>query len=250
MDPMRILFALVVLLVLPSSAAGAPVPQGGFAAVRLTACTTAEEQAERSAVFEGEMRAVRGTMRLQMRFTLQARTPVQKGWARVAAPKLDTWVSAHPGKRGYVYVKRVDNLLAPADYRTVVRFRWLDADGDVVASAKRVSRTCHQPDPRPDLRLGKVRVRPGAEAGLRRYALVVLNAGETAAGPFAVAFTAPGAPQQRSAITGLAAGARTVVEFEAKACEPGSALEIAIDADDQVEEAFEQDDLVTLSCPE
>jgi hypothetical protein len=39
------------------------------------------------------------------------------------------------------------------------------------------------------------------------------------------------------------------LSFEAPACTPGSALDIAIDADDQVDEAFEGDDEVTVACP-
>jgi hypothetical protein len=248
---MRILFAIVVLLAVPSAAAAAPatVPEGGVATVRLTDCTTAVDQAARSAVFEGEMRAARGTQRLQMRFTLQARPGGQARWARVEAPKLDTWVSADPGKRGYVYVKRVDNLLAPADYRMLVRFRWLDVRGRPLGTAKRISRLCHQPDPRPDLRLGDVRVRPGTSPDLRRYVIAVRNSGETGAGAFVVGFTPAGGPQQRQTVDGLQAAERATLRFEAPACTPGSALDIAIDADDQVDEAFEGDDEVTVACP-
>ena len=56
------------LLVVPTSAAALP---HGPAAVRLTECTPAIEQVQRSATFEGEMRAVRGASRLLMKFTLK-----------------------------------------------------------------------------------------------------------------------------------------------------------------------------------
>ncbi len=75
------------------------------------------------------MRTVRGAARMQMRFTLQARTPDTTRWSAVAAPGFGTWVSSAPGTSRYVYTKRVEGLLAPASYRVQLRFRWLSDAG-------------------------------------------------------------------------------------------------------------------------
>src|SRR5687768_1065893 len=116
--------AVLLFLLFPSTAAA-----GGPAAVRVADCVSALETSERHATFAGDMRAVPGTARMQMRFTLMARINRRDGWARVAGGRLGTWVTSYPGKVRYVYDKRVAGLLAPADYRVRVRFRWVDADG-------------------------------------------------------------------------------------------------------------------------
>ena len=50
-----------------------------------------------------------------------------------------------------------------------MRFRWLDADGERVASAKSTSAICRQADLRPNLRPLGVEARPGADAEHARY---------------------------------------------------------------------------------
>ena len=99
------------------------------------------------------MRTVRGATRLQMRFTLQIRTqgPGRTG-TRSRAPGFGRWLSSDPGVGRYVYTKRVVALLAPASYRTLVRFRWLGRDGRRIASDRSTSPICRQPDLRPNLR--------------------------------------------------------------------------------------------------
>jgi hypothetical protein len=240
---MRSLLVLIVVLALPAQALAAP------ASVRLIACATALEQAQRSATFEGVMRAARGSLRMQMRFTLQARMGRGTAWMRVAGSKLDTWVASDAGRTAYVYDKRVDHLLAPADYRVRVRFRWLDGDGRMVARALRVSRVCHQPDLRPDLRLGAVTAEPGATAGSYRYLVTVRNTGRSAAAPFAVSLAPAGGAAVVEQADALAPGERTTLVFDAPACEPGSLLQVVLDADEQVDEAAEGDDAAAVPCP-
>ena len=90
----------------------------------LSACERGTDELDRAAVFEGQMRTIAGASRMQMRFTLQARTPDTARWSAVAAPGFGTWVSSAPGTSRYVYTKRVESLLAPASYRVLLRFRW------------------------------------------------------------------------------------------------------------------------------
>lgn len=130
----------------------APVPayaQSGRGApeARLAGCTTGATTAGRVAVFEGRMRAFRSVARLEMRFALQVATPERPDWTPVGAPGFDVWTAAHPGVDRYVHTRRVEALVGPARYRTVVRFRWLDADGEVIARAERRSPACRQPAP-------------------------------------------------------------------------------------------------------
>jgi hypothetical protein len=101
-----------------------------------------ERGAEPAAAFEARMSAVAGTERMRMRFTLQARAKGQRAYRKVAAPGFDAWTTSAPGMTRYVFTRRVEQLIGPAQYRVRVRFRWLDANGDVVARATRVSRSC------------------------------------------------------------------------------------------------------------
>ena len=228
---------LVSLLLFPASAAA-----NGPASVRVLQCVSALDIAERNAIFEGDMRTVRGAARMQMRFTLLAREPGE-GWTRVTGAKLDTWVTSDAGRLRYVYDKRVDGLLAPARYRVRVRYRWLDEDGGVVTRARRISRVCRQRDLRPDLRLLGVERRDGA------YWVSVRNTGRSAAGPFGVSLTVPGAAAQSGRAGTLAAGEKAAVRVPGEACEPGTTLQVVLDADDEVDEAGEAEGPLAVACP-
>jgi hypothetical protein len=227
----RFVVLVALMVAAPAQAQAAP------AAVRVAEC------GDRVATFEGDMRAFKGASRMQMRFTLQVRPGRDGRWARVTGPKLDTWVSAEPGKQRYVYDKRVENLLAPAEYRVRVRFRWLDADGAVVATARRVSAVCRQPDPRPDLHFAGIAFDRG------RYLVTVRNRGRGASGAFAVSLATPGAEPVLAQAPPLAAGRRTVVEIDAAPCHPGESLQVVLDPDERVDEASEADDSVSVPCP-
>ena len=182
--PLRalILAALLAALVLAAPAAAQARPP---ARALLIACERSPEEAQRSGVFEGQMRLVPGASRMQMRFTLQASTPERRRWTNVDAPGFGVWVGSAPGTGRYLYTKRVMNLLAPASYRVQVRFRWLDAGGVVVERARRYSEQCRQPDLRADLEVGAVGVEEveDDDEAVRRYVAFVRNTGRTAAAP-------------------------------------------------------------------
>ena len=115
----------------------------------------------------------RAAERLQVRFTLQTRTQGELGYRRVLAPGFGVWLTSDRGVARYSYAKTIANLAAPASYRMIVRFRWLDADGESLRTAKRTSAPCRQPDLRPDLVAEEIDGRAGARsrpAALRRRA--------------------------------------------------------------------------------
>jgi hypothetical protein len=227
------LLLVIAGLVLPASAAASVPP----AQLRLLACDPGE------ASFEGDMRVVPGATRMQMRFTLLARTGTS-GWRRVSAPRLDTWVSSDPGRRRYVYDKHVDGLVAPGAYRMRVRFRWLDGTGDVVARTRRLSRVCQQRDLRPDLRLSALRA---LDTG--GYEATIRNAGRSEAEAFDVTLTVPGSTPVTERSVPLAPGERSTLVFDAPPCEPGSVVQLVLDVAEEVDEAAEDDDTVAVACP-
>jgi hypothetical protein len=217
------------------------------AQVAVLHCTHGATPQERSVTFEGRIAAWGRSRKMQMRFTLQARTP-EAAWAKVTAPGFGTWITAPRGVGRYLYDKTVDGLLAPAGYRAVVDFRWRDAAGKVIHSGRRTSRTCHQPDPRPNLTAGALAVQPAAQPGRRRYVATLVNAGKGDAGPFEVDITREGVLLGSLQISQLAAGAHRTVALSGPACTPGEQIAVVVDATHEVDESDEDDNVLSIVC--
>jgi hypothetical protein len=247
MRQLAITAALLASALVPAAANAAPATAIGSA--RLVSCDSALNPAARLATFEGRMRTVRGTSRMQMRFSLQTRAKDQVSWHALAAPGFGRWLSADPGVGRYVYTKRVVSLFAPAYYRTVVRFRWLGRGGHRIASDRSTSPICRQLDLRPNLRPLGIDERPGADAGHARYVVPVVNRGKSAAGPFDVVVTVDGATLTPAQTPDLAPGERAVVEVDGPPCTVGSMLTVDVDPTGAVDERGEADNRLSVPCP-
>ena len=234
--------ALLAALALPLSPDPAP-----DARAALTRCARGEAPAARLAVFQGRMRALPGARRLQMRFALQSSTPADPRWRGVTVPGWAGWRSSAPDVPGYVYDRQVRGLLAPASYRATIRFRWLDEDGEVLATATDVSAPCRQPDARPDLVVRDLRVpAPGHKRG--RYSALVANVGSGDAGPSSLSLSVAGTPAGSAPVRGLAAGQAARVAVLGPACPAGGIATAVADAADQVAEADEADNALSVPC--
>jgi hypothetical protein len=230
-----------VLLSCALALLGAPAAADA-ASVKLAGCVPALEPADRSATFEARMHGAHGSERMQVRFALQVKQGELPGWRRVAAAGLDEWLTSYPGVRRYSYARTVRNLSAPASYRTVVRFRWLDSDGEVLLRSRATSRACRQPDVRPDLTV------TGIEPVAGGYEVALHNGGRTAAGPFSLAFAVGALELEPVALEGLAAGERRVVALAGPACSPGEPLTATADAEDAVDERDEDGNALVAPC--
>jgi CARDB len=219
------------------------------ATVKVVDCIPSLDPAARSTTFEARMRAARGSERMQLRFTLQVREDALRGWRRVSATGFDTWLTSMPGVRRYSYAKTVTNLSAPAAYRAIVRFRWLDEDGEAVRSARETSASCRQPDLRPDLEPRRVDVLPAADPDTRRYAVLLRNDGRTDAPPFAATLAIGEDQPVATPVLGMPAGIQGTVTFVAPACRAGSRLTVALDPDEAVDERDEDDNVLATPCP-
>jgi hypothetical protein len=243
---MRVLpLVLAGLLLLAPAAAGA-APQGS---VRVLECSPALDAAARSVTFEGRMRAQRGSAIMAMRFTLQLRAPEQRRWRRLAAEGFDVWLESAPAVRRYTYAKTVRGLPVPASYRVLVRFRWLDDDGAVLARSRTLSAGCAQPDLRPDLVARRLDVAPSPDPALDRYAVLVRNAGGGAADASAVRLDVPGREPALAPVPALAAGESRRLVLTAPACAAGAALAATVDATGVVAESDEAANVITALCP-
>ena len=243
------LLLLPAAVALAAPAAASAAPAAALASVKVTECTPALEPEARTATFEARVRAVPRTDRLAVRFTLQTRGPGELSWRKVTAPGLDTWISSDEGVGRYGYLKTVRNLSAPASYRMVVRFRWLDEDGDVIRGAKHKSPSCRQADLRPDLRPRRVEEHPAANAGDRRYVVLVKNTGRTLAPPASVSLRAGDHLLPPGTVPSVLPGATRRIAFTAPVCASGEELMVSVDATGLVDEADEEDNVLVVPCP-
>jgi CARDB len=220
-----------------------------LARVVLNSCTTGLEPAQRTATYEGRMRRVAGTRRMQMRFALQARQPKSKHWTGVKGPGLNSWVTSNSGVARYSFSKRIENLAAPATYRVVVRFRWLDAHNRRIDNDQVTSKVCFQPDLRPDLTAKRIDVQRIGDPARRRYVVVVRNDGATAASGFDVGLELPTGALTNQHVVDLGPGASTLVAFEGPRCQAGDTLLATVDPGGLVDEADEDDNVLAVPCP-
>jgi hypothetical protein len=155
------LLTLMAGLALAAPPTAAAIPPPGEADARLVACHEAERPVDRRLEVEGTMRAFAAGQRLRMRFDLYRRLAPGRPFTRVPGPGLGVFYRATGAAGSYRFRKAIRNLPA-ADYRVVVTFQWLTADGTVVARATRAAPVCRQPELRPDLGMAQV---PGGVAG-------------------------------------------------------------------------------------
>lgn len=242
-----VLAAVCLVPVAPAPAATmAALPKPTLGA-KLTTCVVGDDVSGGRAVFQGAMPAIRGARRLAMRFELERRSGEEDDWERVPAPTFGEWERSRPGVSGFVYSKRVEGLTAPAAYRAVVRFRWMDSKGRTVRRAVRTTAVCTQPDPRPDLTL--VRLRTAVADTGPVVEVTVRNTGRAdTSAPAAVALRSAGMDQPPQTVPPLGPGVTAVVTFPAPSCPPGALLEAIVDPADGIDEADETDNARTIPC--
>jgi hypothetical protein len=135
------------------SASGSDTGSAGSTTVKPTAsatlegCVTAAEPEARSVTFAGEMATIPGSSKMEMRVDVLERMPRELVFHSVTAPGLGVWRISAPGVKTYKYLKEITNLAAPASYRAVVRFRWLNAKGHSIKSLEARTPRCTQTVP-------------------------------------------------------------------------------------------------------
>src|SRR5687768_10033808 len=140
----RALLLLLLVAVVPAAPAFAQEEPPPLRAT-LAACEAGPDPAERFAVFTGSMPALPGTARMLMRFDLLQRSAGGKRWEPVRAKAFGRWERSGERRAGFIYTKRVERLKQRRSYRAVVRFVWVDADGEVQRRQRRATSLCEQP---------------------------------------------------------------------------------------------------------
>jgi hypothetical protein len=203
------------------------------------------------------MRPVSGTERMEVRFVLLKKT-VRGGSVPVTGGDLGAWLSpTDPATLGqspndvWSISHPVTQLRAPGNYRFRVTFRWLGANARVLSSDTRVGPTCHEPDLRPDLSVGKITVTSISGTQQVRYAAVILNGGATPAlGPFQVTLSQHGTPVAAPVtIRRLGAHQSRTATFVGPPCAAGSAPTVTVDPTHVVADLNPGNNSRQASCP-
>jgi hypothetical protein len=111
------------------------------------------------------METVAGAHRMAIQIVVQEHLPGEAGFHTLAAAGLSTWERSEVGVKIYKYVRQVTDLPAPAGFRAVVLYRWLNEKGHVIMRDERRTPICRQPGERPRSATGPTqRLRPSGTA--------------------------------------------------------------------------------------
>jgi hypothetical protein len=191
---------------------------------------------------------------MAMRFQLLEKSASQHSWTQVSGGDLGRWITPEnptlgqrPGDR-WIVKKQVVSLAAPATYRFRVGFRWTGAHARGLGTTTRLSRTCFQPELRPDLYVKSITVKSaGHRQAQDQYTAVIGDAGATGAGPFKVQF-ADGALTETRTVQFLGAHKEMRIKpFLGPPCAQGPAT-VTVDPNDQVDDYNRANNSLTVSC--
>jgi CARDB len=254
------LLALPAGLALGSSharaAAPAPTsPKPGSTSAVVQTCHVGLLAADRYAEFSAQIAAVNSTSTMAVRFDLYGATPTTAPGAaplgpfkHLSAPSLGTWNRSAVGVTIFDYNQTVAALPYGA-FRSVVHYRWYGHDGRVIRRVKRVTPVCAEPDQRPNLVAGTVTRQAAGVPKTTVYGVNVINRGLSAAGAFDVSLSIDGTPvAPNQTLSGLVAGARTVVTFTGPRCAIGQTLLATVDPGAKVDEASKADNTRSITC--
>jgi CARDB len=233
------LFTTVVLV--PSGEAQTP-----RTAVKLFGCHFSADPLNRSFDLMARIKAIAGTRRMAIRFDVQVRRPGTKRYVAVHAAGFRSWLKSDRGVRVYERFRTVNGLEAPARYRVKVGYRWYSRTGKTLKTTWRLTRTCIEPDPRPDLRTRAYTTRH-LSATQDEYRVIVRNVGRTTARGFSVSFFAPYRDPRVWDVTEVAPGLTWRRTFAGPRCTSGAPT-VTADSGDGVDELHEGNNTVFAAC--
>jgi CARDB protein len=234
--------ASVAAALAPAAPAAKPVPTRS---VTLSECHPSDDMTQRHASFAGQMRAVPGTARMAMRFTLQERLS-STHFKSVSLPDLRPWRRSKPGARNFIYTQRVTALHDGGSYRMRVQFRWYDSNGDLLRTNVARSGVCRQPVPQPNLTISSISPAAGPSADKSTYSVSVENAGAGEARDVSVSLKVDGTMVASSHIDLLPGNTSGVVQIVGPVC--SFALRAIADPDRSIAETDETDNALTVPC--
>jgi hypothetical protein len=144
-----IVAALALVAALPTGALARPRLNAKKAPIvyphsaGLQQCIGASIESARSVTFVAQMHAVRGARRMALQIDLQESLP-EEAFTDVKGPGVGQWHVADAGVAVLRAERTLSVLAAPATYRAVVYFHWMNEAGRVVHRAVSYTRGCRQ----------------------------------------------------------------------------------------------------------
>jgi hypothetical protein len=230
--------AALAAAALPAAAVAAPKKP---ASVKLADCSVQDH----SATFYGRMRAISGSTRMAMRFTLLEKTGDLKAH-RVSVPGLRRWRPSKRGVGAFNYRQAFRRLPENASHRVRVDFRWTGGDGRVVARARRRSAWCDQFVTLPNLTTQLTGVSATQSPGVVRYEAVVSNTGRAPASAVPVRLTVDGKVVDTVTVPSLDAGESRSIAIRGPDCRKRVRLEA--DPEQAIAESSDSDNASELTC--
>jgi CARDB len=222
---------------------------GAVASASVSSCQTGTVAAQRSATFSAEMEAVPRTATMSISFDLYERSGSASRYLAISAPGFGVWQTSNPGIGSFTANENVVALPAPATFRALVHYRWLDRRGRVIRHGELVTAACAQTSSEPDLSIVRiVRGRAGQTRTSAVYGVVIRNRGQAAVGPFEVAFSVGTTALADQQVVGLGPRSTTIVEFTGPRCGAGATLTAQVDPAGAISEPASGRRSIALPC--
>ena len=238
---MRRRFLIAPLLAAALAAAATSASAGDVpASVKVRSCSIPDA----SALFIARMRQIDGSQRMWLRFKMLEKGT--GGFHVLKAPGLGRWRKSRPDVGGFAYRQAVRGLEAGSLYRAQVDYRWYDAKGNLLQTARKRSRPCRQFDVLPNLTATPVLAKPTAQKGVIRYRVLVTNEGIAPATGVPVRLTVDGVVVDTVTLPRLAPAQRVVIGITGPACT--LSVKAAADPDGVIVESSESDNAHEVAC--
>jgi uncharacterized repeat protein (TIGR01451 family) len=210
------------------------------ASVKVKECSIEDE----SAVFVARMREIEGSDHMWLRVRLLEKG--EGGFHVLKAPGLGRWRKSKPAVGAFAYRQAVRGLESGSLYRAEVDFRWYDAEGNVIQTARRRSPACRQFDVLPNLTATPVGIKALRQEGVVRYTVLVTNEGIAPATGVPVRLTVDGDVVDTVTVPVLAPAERRVLAIQGPACTRSVTAEA--DPDGVIVESSESDNSHEIAC--
>jgi hypothetical protein len=218
-----------------TAAAGDPT-----AVVKLSSCSVDDG----SALFVARMHQVGGSDHMWLRFKLLEKGTT--GFHQLKAPGLGRWRKSKPGVGTFAYRQAVRGLETGSLYRAQVDFRWYDASGEVIQTARRRSPACRQFDVLPNLTATPIGTKSLRQQGVVRYRVLVTNEGIAAATGVPVRLTVDGDVVDTVTVPDLMPAERLVIGIQGPACT--HSVKAEADPEGVIVESSEGDNAHEVAC--
>jgi hypothetical protein len=142
------LTTVALMAALPGAGAGTTGTGTGSApalSAGVEQCVTAAMQAGRSVTFTGQMETVAGAHRMAIEIEVQEHSSEEEGFHTLSTAGLGAWQRSEVGVKIYKVRQAVTDLPAPAVFRAIVHYRWLNEKGQVIRHDEQRTPICKQP---------------------------------------------------------------------------------------------------------